>query len=516
METSKEFIAQRRITPEGGQSTGEYVLPDYLGDVKKLLYTRARAVPAGKYKNGEMLDIVGVVAYDVVYLDSEDNITPLSFTTDYDLSARINDEAFVDASVSVGIGNYSLRLMGPRKFSGKAALECECLVAERREYSVQGDAATDEATVAATKTVKVLTGAYGKGNERELAEEVAHIEGAIVDEVEVLLFDVEPRNITVAECEDGAEVKADVYFTLIIKEAGAAPHTIEYMASYSEMIRCDGLDDRMTLGADIAVLSARTEINPVEDGVSIVASVILEPEVRGVGNLPLRLLTDCYSQRAECKNEEGEFVYTEHIGSVFAGERLSIEMPREDAQLEGARNILFASASAKMLDASVIEQGVRIDATIRFSGIACEVNESGEISYSTVKLDVPFSDTVNYDLQLPDNAKARAYISVTQPKIEIDQKSVRPSCQLMIYTTVECEKNQRCVTASLLGERYSEVDQSVIKVYYPEAGESLYEVAKRHHVSPHKLASDNELSAEVFSAQDSPDGLLGIRYLVIE
>lgn len=516
METSKEFVTQRTVILEGGQSSGEYVLPDYQGDVKKVLLTRACAVPSGKYKNGDVLDIVGVVTYDVVYIDSEDNITPLSFTTDYDMSLRIDDEMYVDAAVRTTISNFSLRLMGPRKFSAKAQLECECLVAERREYEVEGDTFGRDGAIARCKTVNILSGAYGKSEEREVAEEVAHIDGAIVDEVEVLLCDVECRNITAVGNDSGAEVKAEVCLTLLIKEMGEAPYTAERVLNFVADVPSDAFDEKMALTADVIVLSRRAEVNPVEDGVSIVASVILEAEVAAVGNVPLRVVSDCYSTVCECQNEVCDFPYTEHIGTRCEHERLSVEMPRESVSLEGARNILFTSATAKAASCEVDGNSVKVETIIRFSGIACEVSEDGVVTYAPIRLDVPFSDNVTYDLQIPESAKPRAHVVPTQAHIEIDTASVRPSCSMAIYTSLECERCESCVTSSTLAAEYPEADPSLVRVYYPEAGESLFEVAKRFHVSPHAIAGDNELCAEVFAAQDSPDGLNGIKYLVIK
>ncbi len=516
METNKEFVTQRVLTLEGGQSSGEYVLPDYLGDVKKVLLTRAYTTPQGKYKNGEVLDVVGVVSYDIVYIDSEDNITPLSFSTDYDLAFRINDESYVDAAVSTRVGNFSLRLVGPRKFSAKASLECECLLAERREYAVGGDTFLSEGAIASCKTVGVVTGAYARSEERELAEEISRIEGAIVDEVEVLLSDVECRNVSVLRTDSGAEVKCEAVLTLLIKCAAEAPYTAERVLNFAADVTSDAFDEDMVLSATVDVLSKRAEVNPEADGVSVVASVILEAGVEGVGNLPLRLVADCYSTACECNCEWQDYSYTEHLGARTDEEKVSFEMSRESVALDGARNILFAACLPKLSAQEVEADGIKIEATLRFSGIACQVSEEGGISYVPLKLDVPFSHKVNYGLQIPSNAKPRVHLSATSARIDIDGESVRPSCNLNIYSSIECDRCESCITSSTLGERYPDADPSLIRVYYPEAGESLFGVAKRFHTSPHAVANDNELTAEVFAAKDSPDGLSGVKYLLIK
>ena len=516
METNKEFVAQRVLNLEGGQSSGEYVLPDYLGDVKKVLFTKAYATPAGKYKNGDVLDVVGVVCYDIVYVDSEDKITPLSFTTDYELSFRINDESYVDAAVSCHVGNFSVRPMGPRRFSAKAALECECLLWEAREYVVDGDTFSNDGAISRCKNVGVVTGAYAAGDEREFAEEISRIEGAIVDEVEVLYCDVECKNISATASEAGAEVKADVVLSLLIKCAGEAPYAAERVLNFASTVSSDAFEDEMSLRASVDVLSKRAEVNPEADGVSVVASVILIASVCGVGNVPLRLVSDCSSTVCECDVERRDYAYTEHIGARSADERVSFEMSREATGLGDARNILFASCEPRLSSAAVEDNGVKIEAVLRFSGIACEVNEDGTIAYSPIKIDVPYAHKVNYDLQIPEKAKARVYLSATSARIDIDGESVRPACSLGIYSSVECDKSERCVSASRLGAQYPEADQSLVRVYYPEAGESLFDVAKRFHTSPHLIANDNELTAEVFAAKDSPDGLSSVKYLLIK
>ena len=50
---------------------GEHHLPDYLGDMKKVLSTSARVVPAGKFIGGEEVQFGGAVVFDVWYLDAE-------------------------------------------------------------------------------------------------------------------------------------------------------------------------------------------------------------------------------------------------------------------------------------------------------------------------------------------------------------------------------------------------------------------------------------------------------------
>jgi len=144
MEIGKAYTKRRALAPESVQSTGEYVLPDYQGDVRRVLYSRARAVPSGKYQNADGIEAAGIVAYDVVYLDTDGVLTPVSFTTDYEVGFKCDGERYVDSHVSARVVGYTLRLMGPRKFSARANVECECVLSERAEYTVEGADALGE------------------------------------------------------------------------------------------------------------------------------------------------------------------------------------------------------------------------------------------------------------------------------------------------------------------------------------------------------------------------------------
>ena len=50
MERESSFKQDRIISGITSDSTGEYVLPDYKGDVRKILETKVIAVPGGRFQ----------------------------------------------------------------------------------------------------------------------------------------------------------------------------------------------------------------------------------------------------------------------------------------------------------------------------------------------------------------------------------------------------------------------------------------------------------------------------------
>ncbi len=514
METSKEFSRMRVVELEGVESRGEYVLPDYKGDVKKILYSRAVAEGSGRYQSAGMLESAGIVCYDIVYLDSEDRITPLSFTTDYDYSVKCADEAYLSSRESVRVENYGLRLMGPRKFSAKANLSSEVYISEAAEYSVGGNAPASEGIEMRTKEVSISTGSHASSAEQELAEELTRIEGAIVDEVEVLFSTAEPRGITVSGDRETKEVRCEIVVTALIKCRDESPYTVEDTISFREVIPASDIEG--ALSAEVDIHSHRVDVNPEENGVSVTTDIIASATVFGEGNTPLRIVVDCYSTERGTELDMGEFCYTEYISGGTGGEKLMHEMPRGEIGAEYVRDVLFSTATARVDSVEKNENTAIIKGAVRFGGVACEINEDGVLSYAPIKLEAPFEINVNLGVQIPDLARIIASVGASSASIELDGDLLRASCNLTAHASAYVECREPCVTfGNLTEERYGH-DPSLVRVYYPLPGESLFEVAKKFHTSSLALARDNELTEQVFRQHTEPGSLAGIHALIIK
>jgi hypothetical protein len=117
----------------------DYVLPDYLGEVRKILYTEARAMPLPTYMNGEEASASGGVRFRMVYTDDEGRLASVEFSEDYEIRERIVTEDRGEVSAETAVESSSMRLLGPRKISAKArvAVELMLLTDEDVEYVIQ-------------------------------------------------------------------------------------------------------------------------------------------------------------------------------------------------------------------------------------------------------------------------------------------------------------------------------------------------------------------------------------------
>ena len=98
------------------ESTAEYILPDYLGDVRKILFTGAEVRPSGRFAGDDEVEFSGIVVYTVVYLDADNDISSVEFTSEYDYSVKCSGEKYKDSLADTRVSNYQIRLIGHAKY----------------------------------------------------------------------------------------------------------------------------------------------------------------------------------------------------------------------------------------------------------------------------------------------------------------------------------------------------------------------------------------------------------------
>ena len=515
METNREYLCERGVSSLLCESVGDYSLPDYNTDVKRILHIKARAVPSSGFVDGDSAEFCGIVAYDIVYLDSENEITSCSFTTDYEIAVRCRQDRCVGSDIRTRVANYNLRLTGPRRISARASLISDVHITERDSVGVEGDAFTVGEPEVLLTGADVAYSLYSAPVEREYAEQLAVLDGTIADEVEVLLSTCQPRVTGVSVGEGSAELHGELCVRALYKRIDEVPELRECCIPISEVVACDGLEEGLTVRPCINVTSLKVSVDPTEDGAALTASVITETQLRAVGNTHLSLVADCYLKERGVDNEYSDFNYTESLGGVCATEAVTGELARGEAGTENIRNFIYMSALPKAESTAINGDTVQIKGEMRFSGIACEVNEAGEPAYTSVKYDVPFTMNVKYGCQIPETARVEVILDATDALPSLDANTVKLSAQLNAQTFLVVPRRVGYVSSSNTTDEVFEKESSVVTVYYPTGNETLFDIARRFHTSTIAVAADNSLTESVFADSDKPFAASGIKKLII-
>lgn len=515
MQTEKEYLIGREIGALRSESVGEYSLPDYNGDVKKILLVKTKVFPNGKFVGEELLEFSGTVGYEVVYLDAENTVTHAEFSTDYDAAVRINSESYVDSDVKTSVSGCNIRLVGPRKISVKCMLDSDVVISERKSYGVGGDAFMEHEPETVTKSVSVLSTSFASGQSHEIKEEMVLLDGAIADEVEILLSDARTELDAVALKDGALELTGRTKVNVLYRNGDDSPRLVSRDLPYSaelmvdENVSCDEVEAR------VETVSLASSLTPTDDGVSISVAASVAPRAVARHNSSLDLIGDAYLKERGSSNEYTDLAYTEHICTERCESRFEAKGTLSDLGIENPGDVLYAEAVARIENLEHTESGICACGEIRFSGIECHSSDECNMCVP-VKFSLPFKQNVKLNCQLHNNVRVNHSVSVNNVKIEMDENNVAVSCDLTISLDISSEKKQRCLGASYLTDEEYTRDESVVTVYYPDAGESLFGIAKRFHTSVDAIARDNRLSESVFASSQSPLGSSGVKRLIIK
>ncbi len=500
------------------ESSCEYVLPDYMGDIKKILTTKARVVPGGRFIGDGGVEVTGVVEYEVLYADSENRLTAVNTASDYSVVLPTAQESYVGCSADGRVSNFSIRITGPRKMSLKSTVETSAVITSSAALDVSGDVFGGERDPQYTsRTISVENARYGKSVEREYAEEAERVNAA-ADEIEIIATGGSVRVLETRPTDGGVIIKGVLVIGAIVRTPEQPPFAIRREIPFEETVQIEGADRDMQFVADGVVTSAVCGVS--EDGEESVISVnaIVEFDAYALENESVSVITDAYLKECptECKYDDLEYTT---LGACQINEAVINEkINRESVGCADVRELLMLDGEVRSFEVTPTQGGAEINGEIAISGTACEINVDGSVGYIPIKTTVPFSANVNYTCQTPENSRIECSVTLTSCEGLLDADDIHLSCTLKIKSRLECASRiKRLAECTVGASEYTPSESpspSHITVYYPTGADSLFSVAKRFHTTPEKIACDNMLTDTV-ATTDSSDSLCGVKKLII-
>lgn len=469
----------------------DYILPDYMGDIKRMLKYTANVVPCNKIVSLAEASFVAVVTFRVMYLDSEDTLTEATFSCDVELVEKLFGESN-DANVDYKVQNVALRLNGPRKISAKATVTCEFCAAEEK---IICERAGYPGAQMLKKDIMIHTVEYLKNSEREYAEEIDKIEESTSDEIEVIKSFAEAFIDGVHKTDSGINVSgyADAFCLLRGEDEIIR---LEKRIPIEEHIACD-IFDSSTFIPEAYVTGVTVNLNNVntddECSVSVVMNMTVECAVEHHYNQSVSIVRDAFFEgcKNECSYEEIEF---SSLGEcVFDKASMSVNILRKEEPLY---DILERDMTVKNLRYDITGQ----DLTVLFDAeLHMIARGNGKEDCYTVKEVFEFSK--KYRLSMTDTTKIYLNAVPCDVSVSFDGEKIYIEAQILISILTENKECEKILTNIEYEEECKNDDRTVI-VYYPEKEDTLWSVSKKYSVSPSALATRNGMTnASIFECK---------------
>ena len=509
---------QRAVIREiSAEASCDYVIPDYLGEVRKMLFTEARCLPLPTYMSGEEICASGAVEFRMIYTDAEGRLSSVTFSEDYECCERVSADDLPEISSESEISSFSMRLLGPRKISAKARVSTNARLHFAEGVELCGTAAELPTLERAERRISVMNDLEGEPFEREYAEAITELEGVILDDARVIHERAECRILECRAAEGEVWVSGEHIISALIALGDEPARVYEKAIPFAETLKLGGASEDMTASVSAIYPSLKIEITPNDLGSSVCASFITEYIPRASGNRPMQITTDAYLTDRECECRYSELVLGHFLERRSAEDTIDLPLDFESLSLEMPESILFITAEPRIRSTELADGTLKILSDIRFSGIACEVNGEEARSYAQLRHTAEHTKEITLADGCAGEVLPEVCVVMSDVKGRVEDGRVVLSARLN-YTAKLTSKDKYRYLSEIdsIGEPEEKKKNGKISVYYPDTEDTLFDVARKFRTTAERVAIDNSLTEAAIADGCSPASLVGVDMLIIK
>ncbi|MBR2474716.1 MAG: DUF3794 domain-containing protein [Clostridia bacterium] len=473
--------------------TEEFILPDYLPDVKRIIKVDARPKLDGKYVSSGKIDYEGDVVCHILFCDEGNHLKNVTFTASFSDGveiACIEDECV--ANLIPEPESVICKMLNPRRVSIRLRVDTSVTVWCKRGFQPEltGDIGEVERAERNVDVMKLIcSGESGLSVSADL-----EADGALPQISEVISCDVD---MSFYECK-GADGK--------VLCRGEMPITVFYSSNDGEneaytvlfrklpvaqVVLADDVDESYSCMARGAVDDVK--VNVSENGFGerriIELDITYRVYLNCVGSSKITVTKDMYAigKTVKTETEKETFYRFSKLYSTSFGANLALT--RQELNLNNAESILSLKAIPKIssVQLSSDKSRVTVSGNARTSAIF-----KGEDGLMTHEYDVPFK----VDLEASGVGENFIYnydIVCMGAKGRFDSENLYTELDmqlgLMLLETEEVEVLKKAD----FKEPEEITEQPQMRFYYPTENETLWEIGKQFGVSIEELEGKNDI-----------------------
>ena len=481
--------------------SGDFALPDYQPEIKRLLRVSACVLPPSKFIGDNEGELSGSIDYYVHYIGSDNQVYCAPLSTEYKAVVPMdkNDLTLVNMTADAELlaENVGGRVTSPRKLNIKCRL--------RTRARMYGDMPIDSSYATLGGDNQVLFCREEVARRLFSQSEVIHLSDEIIQsrdsEVRVISADGRALISEVTAVDGAVRVKGEMYLRLVMcREPDGVPYVTLRRIPFNESVALEGADSEAVANARGSMCELNIDVE--EDRIGIDLGMILEVSA--------------------CKNEEVAFVK-----DLYSTTHTTECTYRRIPVLKGGRafNSNFTQSDSMTLEeAGMTPEHKLIDIT----GYACPetadfedgrwifggkskfcmlVEKDGE--YSNIEIELPYRYAVDARPGDGEGSYASASGEVINARARLDGERIGIDAEVMLCGVISCPSNVEMLDGVEFGDEV-EVRRGEYVICYPSSTDTLWSVAKRYGKTVSSLASANKLSQN-----DAEMGLTEVDFLIV-
>ena len=495
-------VSDRSVTSE---MSGDFVLPDYQPEIKRLLRIGASVLPPSKYIGERDAELAGSLDYYVYYLGSDDMLYLAPITTEYKISLPLDgeneekggflSELYADALISPDM--ISGRVTAPRKLSIKCRLKCRA--------QIFGYMPLEDGYSHGEDGLQVLRGKMRASEYLRGVSDLFHVTDEMIcdsrdGEVRVVSAEGKTLFSEVGTVDNAIVCRGDLFVKLLLcREEEGTPYTALRKMPFSYTVAVDGVKrgDSASARGSVCEMSVT-----VEDGrIGIDGGVIIEAQAAHSDEV--EYVKDVYSTGRKSANAYKNIDLARY-GVCFGGNfTLSDSMTLEEAGMPFGAKIVDVGGNATVEEYSFDGAKCTLSGKAKF---ALLTEKDGE--FGVCEIELPFT----YRTEIGEASHAACCCEVVSVRAKADGERVGIDAEIGVSGSAHKLESESLLSEAAFGDEI-EVARGEIVVCYPSDSDSLWSVAKRYGADFEQLRESNGISAEISS--DAKESLENVNFLVI-
>ena len=511
-ENSQGIIIER---DEGGEvifteSSGDYILPDYLPEIRKILKINARVIPAGKFISGGKAEFAGTVAYTIIYSDGEGHIIASMQNSEYEFSIPIpNDCAGASVCCDTAVDYVSYRLGGPRKISIRTTLKTKAHIICESLCQSDGGSFGDDVEELREAHYSMVT-LCSASPEISLSDS-ALLDGYSADSVKIVYCDGKVFVREARAVAGGVVCRGEVIVKCIYSPEGGTAFSSVKRIPFEETVPVEGAQPTYNAVASGNCLSVDVSMSNGEGSTNVTYDVVFVIDVRCFTNSVINPVADMFSVKCDYDCKYDDLTVCRFGGSVLSN--FTLDGSLQDLKGEMPRSIVDTEVKAEIKEVSVENGKAVISGVCTVTVIATVAGDSPNTQYASFEGTVPFRYETDLKASLSSDFEYR--IEAVSSRSRIDTKGITFDTELSLWIkTSECSNVRMLESATpVLGSEYEH--ESGIAVVYP-SGKTLWDISKAYKVHPRDITELNGLGNEMLGNPAASYTLDDVNHVLIE
>ncbi len=465
-----------------GELNMEYSMPDYKPEIKRLLRVGVTLMPPAAYAGAGNAEMSGTARFDILYAAPDGMLYSDSVSETYDLSVPLDKETGVDMNDEIAIlpslrpETVVCRVLAPRKLNLRLryGAKVRAYGNQTLEEELHGMGAGIQRLAG-----EVMSGAFARSEVHRFdLSEAIPAEG---DSVRVVASDVQMcvTDTSLSDGMIGCRGSATVKLLLCNDEENGTPYTVSRKIPFTENLSGEGFSEGMECVARAVCEEIHTEI---EDG-KVLCDIVGHVEAMGGENRATAYTRDIFSTESVSREEYRTVEYPTMLGTFGGNFTQSLYEPVESYGISPDATVVDLSVRPQA-DAVTYERGkwaLTGESTVNL------LLKNGD-EYATEELTMPFR--YEFDGTEGEARSAIASVNMLSGKARVDGGRLGLDCEMGVSILLCGADSVQMLSEATFGDPVEKPCECVIT--FPREGESLWNVAKKYHVSTDTLRKLNK------------------------